>query len=208
MTSISVPNPVSRDDLPEPAWDVAMLFPAQGSWTEDEYLSLPGNHIVEFSDGYIEVPEMPTMSHQLIVAYLYRVLHEFVAARSMGRVLFSALPVRLRPGKFREPDVLYMSAAHHDRAQEQYWDRADLVMEVVSANHPERDWVIKREEYAQAGIPEYWIIDPQSKQILVLTLEGKSYSMHGQFSSGQFASSKLLDGFQVNVASVFAAAND
>jgi Uma2 family endonuclease len=207
MTSAAIPTSVNRE-LPEPAWEVAMLFPAQGSWTEEEYLDLPGNHLVEFSDGHIEVLEMPTMSHQLIVAYLYRVLHEFVKTRSLGRVLFSALPVRLRPGKFREPDVLYLATEHRDRAQEQYWNGADLVMEVVSANDPKRDLEVKRAEYAQAGIPEYWIINPRSGQITVLALEGGQYVIHGQFSSGQMANSRLLDGFTVDVAAVFAAAHE
>lgn len=199
--------PISDRELPEPAWEVAKLFPAQGSWTEEEYLGLPGNHLVEYSDGYIEVLEMPTMSHQLIVAYLYRVLHDFVTARSLGHVLFSALPVRLRAGKFREPDVLYMSAEHRDRAQEQYWNGADLVMEVVSSNDPKRDLEIKRAEYAQAGIPEYWIVEPRSRAITVLRLIGDRYEVHGVYEGGRRAVSVLLAGFEVDVNDVFSAGN-
>src|SRR5437016_1271126 len=47
------------DDDPEPAWDIARLFPAQGHWSEDEYLALNGNHLVEFSDGRIAVLPLP-----------------------------------------------------------------------------------------------------------------------------------------------------
>lgn len=149
---------------------------------------------------------MPTETHQFIVAYLYRVLHEFVMARSLGRVLFAALPMRLRTGKFREPDVLFLAAEHRDRARGQYWDGADLVMEVVSEGDPKRDLEVKRAEYAQAAIPEYWIVDPRSQRISVLKLEGEQYSVHGQFAPGQVATSHLLDGFAVDVAAVFAAA--
>ena len=57
----------------------------------------------------------------------------------------------------------------------------------------------KREEYAQAGIPEYWIVDPELDQITVLTLDGQS--VHGEFKRGERATSKRLPGFGVDVTS-------
>ncbi|MFN3333532.1 MAG: Uma2 family endonuclease, partial [Caldilinea sp.] len=50
----------------EPAWEVALLFPAQGAWSEEDYLYLDTNHLVEFSDGKIEVLPMPSDKHQAI----------------------------------------------------------------------------------------------------------------------------------------------
>jgi Uma2 family endonuclease len=58
---------------------------------------------------------------------------------------------------------------------------------------------------AAAGIPEYWIIDPDKKRILVLTRKGKRYTVHGEFKPGDQATSKLLRGFSVDVDDVFAA---
>ena len=80
---------------------------------------------------------------------------------------------------------------------------ADLVMEVVSAGDEarRRDLTQKREEYAQAGIPEYWIVDPELGQITVLTLEDQIYVVHGEFKRGDRATSKLLPGFAVDVTS-------
>jgi Uma2 family endonuclease len=99
-----------------------------------------------------------------------------------------------------------MASEHKDRIRKQYWEAADLVMEVVSESDPKRDRDTKRSEYAQAGIPEYWIVDPQSLLITVLTLQGNEYAVHGQFVIGQQATSKLLPGFEVEVEQVFAAA--
>jgi Uma2 family endonuclease len=81
----------------------------------------------------------------------------------------------------------------------QCWNGADLVMEVVSEDDPERDWVTKREEYAQAGIREYWIVDPMQRVIQVLKLHGNAYIVHGEFQRGQRARSNLLPGFEVSV---------
>jgi Uma2 family endonuclease len=185
---------------PEPAWDVATLFPAQGSWSERDYLELPTNRLVEFSDGLIEVLPAPTRRHQAIVAFLYESLKAFVVARNLGKVHFAPLPVHLWRGKYREPDVIFVRRENEKALEGDYLEGADLIMEVVSADDPERDWVKKREEYPRAGIPEYWIADPALGQITVLTLSGSVYAVHGDFATGDQATARLLPGFQVPVA--------
>jgi Uma2 family endonuclease len=193
--------------MPEPEWEVARLFPARGAWSEEEYLDLETNHLVEFSDGRLEVLPMPTESHQDIVRFLFQALWAHVQARGLGKVLFAALPVRLWRGKFREPDVLFMRAENAHRRHEKFWAGADLVMEVVSADPKDRkrDLVTKRREYARAGIAEYWIVDPAEQRIQVLTLAGQNYQVHGDFGSGDEATSLLLPGFCVSVDAVFTA---
>jgi Uma2 family endonuclease len=201
MTSTTTRSQVV-DEQAEPAWEIATLFPAQGTWSEEDYLLLPTNHLVEFSHGRVEVLPMPTQSHQLIVLFLYRVLYEFVTARRLGTLLIAPLRVRLWPGKFREPDLVFMLAEHADRRHDAYWGGADLVMEVVSPDDPQRDLVTKRQEYAQAGIPEYWVVDPQAETITVLRLDHDQYVEHGQFGRGMVATSALLEGFEVEVDGV------
>jgi Uma2 family endonuclease len=200
----------------EPPWELARYFPPQGQWTEDDYLLLEqqlGDRIrVELSQGCVEVLPVPTQVHQLIILMLVRTLDAFARANDPGTVLFSGMRVRLRGGLralFREPDVVFMLARHAHRQHNEFWDGADLVMEVVSgdAKDRKRDWLIKPKEYAAAGIPEYWIIDPDKKVIRVLSLRGKSYRRHGDFKAGDDATSMLLPGFSVAVTEVFAAAN-
>jgi Uma2 family endonuclease len=201
-------EPPERPTFGEPTWDIARLFPAQGCWTEREYLNLDTNQRVEFSHGFVEFLPMPTTPHQRIVRFFLHVLHAFATARNLGEVLFAGTRVRLWEGKYREPDVVFMLAEHASRITDDYWAGADLVMEVVSgsASDRHRDLVEKREEYAKAGIPEYWIVDPELGQITVLVLDGESYAVHGVFSRGQQAPSQLLPGFTVEVTAVLAAA--
>jgi len=200
----------------EPAWDIAYLFPRQGTWTEEDYLGLDGIYdgfpLVELSNGRLEVLAMPTQTHQLILAFLFKILRDFTEVHAPGMVLFSGMRVRLQKGKsarFRAPDILYMRAEHAHRRHDKYWDGADLVMEVVSpdAKDRKRDFEIKPGNYARARIPEYWIIDPEQRRIRVLTLEGQTYKIHGEFGPGTIATSVLLPGFAVSVDEVFAAAN-
>ena len=149
---------------------------------------------------------MPSQSHQLITIILFRLLSRFVEAKRLGMVLIAPMRIQLWPGKIREPDIMFMLARHATRRSEQLWRGADLVMEVVSPDNRGRDLVIKRREYAQAGIPEYWIVDPQEREITVLTLTNGKYAVHGVFVPGGRADSVLLAGFSVDVAEVFAAA--
>src|SRR2546421_3550100 len=106
--SSSTLKSVARARDADPTWEIAYLFPAQGGWSEEEYLALPGNRLVEFSNGFLDVLPMPTMSHQVLVAYLYGLLSAFVSQHDLGKVLFASLLVRLWQGKFREPDLVFM----------------------------------------------------------------------------------------------------
>lgn len=179
------------------------LASIQGLWTAEQYLALTEhtNHLVEFTSGAIEVLPMPTRKHQTIIAYLYRKLFALLEPIG-GIVLFAALRLEIRPDKYREPDLLLLLDAHDPRNQEAYWLGADLVVEVVSPDDPERDTVVKRADYAEAGIPEYWIVNPLDATITVLTLDGAAYAEHGVFGRGQQASSRLLAGLVVGVEEV------
>ena len=66
----------------------------------------------------------------------------------------------------------------------------------------------KREDYASAGIAEYWIVDPQERKITVLTLTDTEYREHGVFIEGDDASSVLLAGFACRVSDVFVKCDD
>jgi len=207
MSHASDKSSVPEGIIPgEPTWDVTRLFPTQGNWSETEYLDLNTNQWVEFSHGFVEFLPMPTIFHQRILKFLFNALQAFVTAQNLGEVLFMGVRVRLWEGKYREPDVVYLRAQHADRVTDDYWEGADLVMEVVSGNDDDRrrDLKKKREEYALAGIPEYWIVDPELDQITVLTLEGPTYSVHGEFKRGEQATSALLPGFAVDVTSALA----
>ena len=192
---------VTSDD-----YTVADLSALQGFWTEAQYLKLTNdcNHLVEFTDGRIEILPMPTKRHQTILRFLFLAVHYFVRGIG-GDVFFAPLRLRIRDSKFREPDLLLVADVDDPRAQDDYWRGADLVMEVVSPDDPDRDLVEKRRDYAEAGIPEYWIVNPVDETVTVLILSGDEYREHGVFRSGERAGSASLPGFSVDVRETFGA---
>ena len=179
------------------------LWPLQGLWTEEQYLRLTDqtNHYIEFTEGHVEVLPMPTRKHQAISRFLFLALLA-CAQRLGGTVFYAPLRVRVAPGRFREPDLVLLLDVNDPRNQNAFWLGADLVVEIVSPDHVERDTVIKRADYAAAGIPEYWIINDVEGTIVVLRLEGSAYVEHGVFRRGDTATSSLLQGFTVSVEAV------
>ena len=191
----------SEQELQETILD---LLPTQGNWSEDAYLWLTdqSNQLLEYSDGYIEVLPMPTDRHQVILRLLAFIFHQYLQPRG-GTALFAPLRLRLRNGKYREPDLLALRNERDPRRGELYWTGADLVVEIVSADKPDRDLVTKRREYAEASIPEYWIVNPLNDTITVLVLDGSLYREHGVFARGAQATSALLPEFAIAVNTVF-----
>ena len=193
--------PTSQEALTSIVSDV---LPPQGAWSDDAYLWLSDhtNHLIELTDGHIQELPIPTFIHQAVLLFLYGLFHEHVTPRG-GVVMVAALRVRLRAAKFREPDLLLLRDRDDPRGQNRYWTGADLVMEVVSPDNPGRDLVEKRIDYAEAGIPEYWIADPRDETITVLSLWEDAYVEHGVFVRGDTATSPLLEGFAADVTAVF-----
>ncbi len=202
VTSVAVEQPTVALVWPKAGLTIE-LASLQGLWTDEMYLRLTQqtNNLIEFTDGDIEALPMPTRKHQRILALLYGLFLKLVHPQG-GEVLFAALRMQIRPGKFREPDLLLLLDKRDPRNQEEYWLGADLVLEIVSPDNPERDTVTKRADYAEAGIPEYWIVNPLDETITVLTLEDGNYVEHGLFRRGERASSRLLSAFVVAVDAV------
>jgi Uma2 family endonuclease len=192
-------------ERPDVAWEDAPLLPERGEWREEDYLWLTNhtNRLVEFSNGAIEVLPMPTDEHQRIMLYLYRMLYGFITTYTTGIVLVAPLRLRLQSGKYREPDLIVLLSQNDHRRTNQYWNGADLVMEIVSPDDPDRDLVTKRQEYAQIDIPEYWIVNPQQATITVLRLQDGKYIEDGAYHRGQTAASGVLQGFVIAVGDAF-----
>ena len=203
MSTTPVGEPVSQAQVNGLVEEVLL----QGCWSDDDYLWLTDHtrRLVEFTDGYLEILPMPSRGHQRILAFLYSTFHAFLVPVG-GEVLFAPLRLRIREGKFREPDLLLVRDARDTRSGERFWTGADVVVEVVSPDNSERDLGLKRADYSEAGISEYWIADPGDETITVLTLEDAGYVEHGVYECHTRAVSPILPGFAVDIGDVFEAA--
>jgi len=151
-------GPSARGLVEGLAVEVAELWPPRGQWTEADYFALPDtNRFIELSEGELIVPPHPTHTHQLIVGKLYRAMYDFVVKHNLGIIQIGPLPVRLWPGKIREPDILFVAREHSDRIGEQAYGPPDLVVEVLSPATRRTDrlgWSTRGPECKSTGL---WI---------------------------------------------------
>ena len=189
--------------------EIVDLFPRQGHWTEADYMALPEtNRIIELSEGRVVIPDMPTTSHQRVVGKLFRLMSDYTEAQNLGEVCVAPLRVRLWPGKFREPDIVFIHRDHDDRIEEDYWGVPNLIVEVISPRTQKSsgtehiDRVEKFFEYAKAGVQEYWLVNPTAGTIEIYVLLDGAYHLLSRWSNGEVARSKVLDGFEVPVEAV------
>jgi Uma2 family endonuclease len=141
-------------------------------WTIDDLHDLPddGNRY-EIADGSLLVSRAPSVSHGNINDRLRRILER--QAPTGIRVLAVGVGIDIhRPRTYYIPDLLITTEAAIADNDSDNLQPADvlLVAEVLSPSNAGKDLVQKRHDYAAAGIPRYWIVDPRDRTVTVLTL--------------------------------------
>jgi Uma2 family endonuclease len=156
----------------------------------------------EWVDG--EVIEFITVKgrHALVFGFLFELVRSFVRIRQLGMVLSEPFEMRILEGQSaRRPDIFVVLNEHLDRYSDDRLDGpADLVVEIVSDDSVTRDRDEKRDEYAAAGIREYWIVEGRTDrsgfELLVLNDAG-SYEPPAPDAGGRMHS-RVLRGFWVD----------
>jgi len=156
----------------------------------------------EWVDGEIVLMSTVSLEDQSVLNFINRLVIAFVEAHQLGHVFLAGVAMRLRTRPSgREPDLLFVSNEHADRLHPTYLDGpADLVIEIVSPDSVERDYVTKLAEYEGAGIPEYWIVDSIREEARFHQL-GQDGRYHlGPIDADGFYHSAVLRGFRPRVA--------
>jgi len=131
--------------------------------------------------------------------FLGLVLRLYVEKRNLGSILGPNLQIRPRPGLRCFPDLLFISQARLSDVHETYLDGGpDLVVEVVSRGSKRRDRVQKFEEYAAAGIPEYWIVDHKARRMDAFALNAEGRYEPIPIEDG-ILRSRVVDGFWIRL---------
>lgn len=134
--------------------------------TEEEFEAWCDEDVrAEFADGEVVLMPSAWPAHEEIFNFLDRILGLYVEQKALGKVLGSQVQVRLRAGLRRVPDLVFIAQERLGRIGERYIEGApDVAIEVVSEDSSERDWKRKYAEYEEAGVREYWVVDPLKRQ--------------------------------------------
>lgn len=167
----------------------------------EEFLALEAPARAEWIDG--RVVELPSVhrEHSRITGFLAFLIRSFASLHARGEVFEDPFVMRLLGSQTgRAPDIMFVGEAHLDRVRENYLDGpCDVAVEVVSPGSRSTDRADKFYEYEAAGIPEYWLIDPDRRtaEFFVLNAEGRYEAT--PLADGAFHST-VLTGFWLRVA--------
>ena len=171
--------------------------------TVDDYMALPDDVRAELIGGELYVTPSPTSGHQTAVQELYLALGPPVRDRGLGRVFVAPLDVHLPTGDIVQPDVMFIRAENAGIVEDWVHGVPDLVVEVISTTHAERDRIVKREVYERAGVSDYWLVDPRSRSVELFRLDAEAYRPAGYLEGAGTVRSPRLPGVEVEVARLF-----
>lgn len=153
------------------------LAKRQGEYTVDDYFALPDDYRAELIDGVFYDMATPLTIHQLIVGEIYLQLKLFVKSKNGSCLpLVSPMGVQLDCDNktMVEPDVLVVCDRTKVRNRNVY-GAPDFVVEVLSPSNRKKDTIIKLNKYLNAGVREFWLVDPEKQHILVYDFASDNY---------------------------------
>lgn len=157
----------------------------QGEYTIEDRNALPEDHPSELIDGVIYTMASPALRHQSISGSIYRQLWNYVDAHGGNCTPFIA-PTDVRLDRDERtmvvPDVFVICQPDDDRMDnDKYINGApDLIIEVLSPSTRRKDMFTKLHKYEEAGVREYWIVDPKKEKVIVYIFgEDSDVSLYG-----------------------------
>ena len=147
----------------------------------------------------------PTPPHQRVISRLTARMETFVSEKKLGHVFPAPLDVFLGEGNCVQPDVLFVSKDREFIIDNQngIMGAPDLIVEVISPGYVRRDRVEKKEVYEQFAVREYWIVDPDHRTVEIFAMQNNAYTLHAFLEKEGKAASSILEGFEVDVQSLF-----
>jgi Uma2 family endonuclease len=152
----------------------AVRAPEALQFTYQDYLHLPDDgKRYQIIEGEVYMVPAPTPAHQTIQGNIYYLLRSFVAVRDLGRVFLAPCDVVLSNEDVVQPDLLFISRERSQIITERNIAGApDLIVEILSPHTRKLDRILKRRLYARYGVQEYWLVDPATRTVEILTRKG------------------------------------
>jgi Uma2 family endonuclease len=180
------------------------LLEEQRPLTLDDLLALDegSGERYEIIGGELIVSPTPVSGHQHVSYRLTVTIGPYIEAKRLGQLFYAPMTVRLGRHDVVQPDLLFLSAANRALIQNGIVEGApDLIIEILSPSTQRVDLVRKRALYERAGVREYWIVDLDRRAVRQLVLREGHYE-EGDTSGGVLRSS-VIDGLQIEIASLF-----
>ena len=175
--------------------------------TFEEFCQLPESMLPhELIDGELRMPAAPNWRHQRILLHILRLIASYVEELRLGFVVMAPIDVmldRTRP-LVLQPDLVYISRESAGIISDKIYGAPDLTVEILSGSGALFDRTEKAALYAQYGVREYWLVDPDGEAVEVRRLEPGGYEAIGRFGRGDTLRSFIFPDLQLLVDQIFA----
>lgn len=177
---------------------------AVAKYTYDDYIKTPDDEHWELLNGELVMPPAPNIDHQRLVGSLFTRLNAFVSQSVLGEVFFAPCDVVLSEVNVVQPDLLFISTERSRIiTRDNVRGAPDLVIEVLSPGSVSRDWRQKMDVYAEHGVREYWIVDPDARRAWVMTQSEGGFDEAGNYGVSDVLQSSVLEGLELDLAELF-----
>ena len=173
-----------------------------GPYRRADYAALPDEPRCELIYGRFYLSPSPVRIHQFLVTQLWQLLH-LVAVERGGEALVAPMDVHLADHTVAQPDVLYVSPERQEILQTWIEGAPDLLVEVLSPSTARMDRLLKLNRYAEAGVREYWLVDPVARTIEFLISDGGHFVVHAL--DGGTWTSPAVPGIELDIDGLWAA---
>ena len=166
-------EPEAVPDVVEDSW--SRKWRRQGTYTVRDYESIPDGVRVELIDGVIYDMAAPSFEHQIIAGAVYRALADYRDKKGSKDCIPLIAPYDVQldmdDKTMVQPDVLVVCRKKGRDLRKRLYGAPEFVLEVISPSTKKRDVQDKQTKYMNAGVREYWIVDPDERSILVYDFE-------------------------------------
>jgi Uma2 family endonuclease len=185
-------------------WSKKAMRSAKVRFNYDDYLLLPEDERYEILDGEIYLIPAPNTRHQRISRQLEMALIQHVEQFGLGEILQAPYDVVLSYENVVQPDILLVLKEGAGVITAMNLQGApDLVIEILSPATRGKNAEIKRKIYAQFGVREYWIVDPEVDTIEVLAWSESGYTGAGLYRNPEHLSTPLLPNLDLPLSRIF-----
>ena len=164
-------------------------------WPED------AGYRTELVHGELVVSPSPTSPHQRCVALLTIRLGSAALESNWGEVISGPMDVVLASGVVFQPDLLFVRAERSQIIEHTHIaGPPDICVEIISEGNRTHDTVVKFQDYARYGVPEYWLVDLREREISTWRNANRSYELIGRASAGEKVQSLVLPELELDPA--------
>ena len=174
-------------------------------FTYEDYLHLPDDgKRYQIIEGELFVVPAPIPYHQDILGNLLVILRNFVDRHKLGKVYCAPCDIILSNEDVVQPDIFFISEERkHIISDKNIQGTPDFIVEILSPYTLKLDKIQKRKLYQRFKVKEYWLVDPERKEVEALVLKGEDFESLGVFRGGDSFESPLLKGLRLGLKDIF-----